>query len=158
MVNFNLAWDCSVIDLMVPGKKTRSLWSSRASQLVRKIRNQNRLLRSRCGHFNTDGGHGAVTNRRRQEIFSCTEGGFWWYTNSFILNSCQIFGAMYLNFGDTYLKFIATYLNFDPKLEHNVFSKVMGGIGWIPQDLREVSKSSLYQDCSIHIKRKHSNK
>jgi len=43
-VNFNPDWDRLVIDLTVPGEKTKSLWSSRTSQLVRKIENQNQSI------------------------------------------------------------------------------------------------------------------
>ena len=40
LVNFILDWDRSVIDLTVPGEKTKSLWSSQTSQSVRKFRYQ----------------------------------------------------------------------------------------------------------------------
>jgi len=43
-VNVNLDWDRSVIDLAVPGEKTKSVWSSRTSQLVRKIGNRNQSI------------------------------------------------------------------------------------------------------------------
>jgi len=39
-MNFNLNWDCSVIDLMVPVEKTKSPWSSQTLQLLRKFGNQ----------------------------------------------------------------------------------------------------------------------
>ena len=44
LMNFNLDWDRSIIDLTVPGEKTESLWSSRTSQLVRKIGTQNQCM------------------------------------------------------------------------------------------------------------------
>ena len=44
LVNFNLEWDRLIIGLKVPGKKTKSLWLSRTSQLVRKIRSQNQSI------------------------------------------------------------------------------------------------------------------
>jgi hypothetical protein len=43
-MNFNLNWDRSIIDLMVPGEKTKRLWSSRTSQLVRNSGNQNQSI------------------------------------------------------------------------------------------------------------------
>ena len=42
--DFRLDWDSSVIDLTVPGEKTKSVWSSRTSQLVQKIANQNQCI------------------------------------------------------------------------------------------------------------------
>jgi len=50
-MNFNLDWDCSIIDLTVPGEKTKSLWSSRTSQLVRKIGNQNESIEDTNGSW-----------------------------------------------------------------------------------------------------------
>jgi len=40
IMNFNLDWDRSVIDLMVPGENTKSSWLSQTFQLVRKFGNQ----------------------------------------------------------------------------------------------------------------------